>query len=225
MNWVRELGRPIVWQRAHDICWTGSGNWEILQCNWQDWIYDELSQGIRRLCHQFSKNLSILSLNEIFLRVQVVIFINLYSNNRTACQDGSITMGDTTLSCIDFAWVINKPSICNVHTTLQNSSLCTFMNSYFIFCIIFIDTLFFKYQYANIYLVQSTFHNLLYVFNDVCMYVFYSASVYNVWYNRSTLLIHIYIIIISHKTTANPHRFTCPIIHMLMVEVVLTYHN
>ncbi len=23
------------------------------------------------------------------------------------------------------------------------------------------------------------------------MYVFYSASVYNVWYNRSTLLIHI----------------------------------
>ncbi len=44
-----------------------------------------------------------------------------------------------------------------------------------------------------------------------CMYVFYSASVYNVWYNRGTLLRHIYIIIISHKTTANPHRFTCDI--------------
>ncbi len=24
---------------------------------------------------------------------------------------------------------------------------------------------------------------------------------------------------ISHKTTANPHVFTCPIIHMLMVEL------
>ncbi len=60
---------------------------------------------------------------------------------------------------------------------------------------------------------------------NVCMYVFYSASVYKVSYNRGTLLILTYNYYITQNHCLSTQVYMPYNTYMLVVEVVLTYHN